>query len=121
MTDQWPVPRRFCPDGGFPPWERLVEPLPRHGAPGFTHIFLGAGIERLEFRNDAGLLVGVFGSRRGSIALMVDPKWRRRGIGLSLLREAQRLNIPMTLRAHRATRAGWLMVEKFLRERDNAG
>jgi hypothetical protein len=88
MTNNWPV---------------VAREHPRVGPPGLRHAILrhhtGGTVGCLSWRDNSGQVRGLLYhyqcdfppyERRGNVNLWIDPAWHRRGLGSSLLAEADR-------------------------------
>jgi GNAT superfamily N-acetyltransferase len=71
------------------PWARIAERWPATGELGITQTRDGLG-DVLTYRDAAGHLRGILWHRPTGIGVLVDPAYRRRGVGLALVRAAGR-------------------------------
>jgi hypothetical protein len=110
-------------------WFGVVINSAQTGPPGISHRTDDAGTNLLEYRDKGGLLRGVLvvygaGYRKGTrpgmtgqLLILTDPEYQRLGICSALLKEADRLGVPIDFEKQSYTRAGWRAVRKHLLRR----
>jgi GNAT superfamily N-acetyltransferase len=103
-------------------WRDIVRCSIQSGKPGFLHYFSPIA-EVLEYRCLESKLRGVLvvynqfaqpPAGEGELLFYVDASYRRRGVGIGLLRQAARQNIVIDFAKQKYTREGWACVAKFL-------
>lgn len=95
----------------LPRWSWLQRQYPEVGLPG-----LSAGEDHVLWRNGSGRVVGVLELRlRRRFLVVVDPRYRRRGVATRLLREALERWPEIDVKRERYTEAGAAWITAFVR------
>lgn len=95
----------------LPRWSWLRGQYPEVGIPG-----LSAGEDHVLWRNGSGRVVGVLEIRlRRRFMVVVDPRYRRRGVATRLLREALGRWPEIDLKRERYTPNGAAWIQAFVR------
>jgi GNAT superfamily N-acetyltransferase len=103
-------------------WRDIVRRSTQSGEPGFCH-YLSPIAEVLVYRDADRKLRGVLvvynqfaqpPASKGELLFYVDPSYRRRGVGIGLLRQAARQNMVIDFERQKYSREGWACISKFL-------
>lgn len=111
-------------------FESQVKQYPLEGEPNTIELYLGVQegfdvpINCLLFRDEVGEVRGILNhypidyppfERAGNVNVFVDPTFRRRGVAIRLIQEAEDRFGPLDLEQQRLTREGYELVKSIIR------